>query len=110
MTKDVRLNIETLLESLEVIISRVPKDREQFLRDDILQDATLMRLQESGEQMVHIRDNFPEYFEQHHTDAWYKLIGLRNIISHGYREVSIPKVWEIVTEDIPALVKELQAG
>lgn len=90
MSKDFRLNIETILESLNICVNRVPATRDQFLIDDILQDATLMRLQEAGEQMVRIRDNSPEYFQNHHTESWYKLIGLRNIIAHGY----VKLIWQ----------------
>ena len=55
-----------------------------------------MRLQDIGEQLVRIRDKFPDFYEQHSSDEWHKLIGLRNIISHGYREVDFDIIWDIV--------------
>ena len=47
-------------------------------------DAILMRLQDIGENLAHIRDKFPEFWEQYSTDVWNNAVGLRNIISYGY--------------------------
>jgi len=108
MTKSAEPYINLILDSLNVVMSRVPAEKSAFLDDGILQDATLMRLQEAGEQLIHVREQFPEYYERHETDAWHKLIGLRNIIAHGYLEIRIEEVWKTVTEDVPAFVEELQ--
>lgn len=66
------------------------------MNDRNAQDATLMRLQDIGEQLVRIRDKFPDFYEQQHSDEWNKIIGLRNIISHGYREVDFEIIWDII--------------
>ena len=62
----------------------MPDEKATFLNDAILQDATLMRIQEAGEQLSRIRDNFPEYYDGHQTESWHKLVGLRNVTAHGY--------------------------
>jgi uncharacterized protein with HEPN domain len=67
-----------------------------------------MKLQEAGEQLIRIRDNFPDYYEQTQNDSWHKLIGLRNIIAHGYLEVDMTKVWDTVSTDVPAFISEIQ--
>lgn len=107
MTKSISPHTGAAVDSLMVIVQRLPKDQETFLGNGILQDATLMRLQDAGEQLVRIRENFPEYYDQHHNESWHKLIGLRNIISHGYLEINMHKVWEIVSTDIPDLIRQL---
>jgi uncharacterized protein with HEPN domain len=38
---------------------------------------------------------------------WPKIVGMRNRLIHGYREVDFEVVWKAVTEDLPALVAEL---
>lgn len=100
-------HLSCILDTLKSIHENTPSEKAIFMRDANAQDATLMRLQDIGEQLVRIRDSFPDYYEQHHTDEWFKLIGLRNIISHGYREVDFEIIWDIIehhlfgfTEDI----------
>jgi uncharacterized protein with HEPN domain len=71
-------------------------------------DATLMRLQDIGEQLTRIRDQFPEFYEQNQDDSWHKLIGLRNIISHGYREIDFAIIWDIVSLKLPEFAKHIE--
>ena len=39
---------------------------------------------------------------------WSRIVGLRNRLIHGYDEVDFDVLWKIVTEDVPALVTELE--
>lgn len=63
MTKSAVPHLATALDSLRVVVDRLPGNKEVFLTDGILQDATLMRLQEAGEQLVRVRDQFADYYE-----------------------------------------------
>ena len=89
-------NLSFILDTLVSIRDNTPADKASFMSDPNAQDATLMRLQDIGEQLIRIRDKFPDFYEQNHTDEWPRLIGLRNIISHGYREVDFEIIWDIV--------------
>jgi uncharacterized protein with HEPN domain len=89
-------NLQFILDTLVTIHDNTPPTKEAFMGDPNARDATLMRLQDIGEQLARIRDKFPDFYEQHHTDDWYKLIGLRNIISHGYREIDFEIIWDII--------------
>jgi len=106
--KTVKPHLAYILETLEVIASNTPQELNAFMKDRNAQDATLMRLQDIGEQLVRIRDLFPEFYEQHHDDSWHKLIGLRNIISHGYREVDFAIIWNIVTQKLPEVAEQIR--
>lgn len=75
--------------------------------DPNVQDATLMRLQDIGEQLSRIRDKFPDFYEEHASDEWYKLIGLRNIISHGYREIDFEIIWDVVTHKLANFTEDI---
>lgn len=96
------------LDALKTTTERVGQDKQAFLGDEILQDATLMRLHEAGEYLARVRDSFPEDYDQHHTAAWHNLIGLRNIIAHGYLQVDREKIWDIIKHDVPELMQELE--
>ncbi len=40
--------------------------------------------------------------------AWRDMIGMRNILIHGYFEIDLDQVWKAVVEDLPLLVAELE--
>lgn len=73
------------------------------------QDAVCMRLQEVGENLSKIRRNFPNYYSAHQSEGWHRLIGLRNVISHGYAEVDMHVVWTITDVHLGPLTEELKA-
>jgi uncharacterized protein with HEPN domain len=106
--KSVKPHIAYILDTLEVIRENTPADLDSFMRDRNAQDATLMRLQDIGEQLSRIREQFPDFYQGHQDDSWKKLIGLRNIISHGYREVDFVIIWEIVTAKLPEVAKHVR--
>lgn len=101
-----RPNLNFILDTLAIIRDNTPANEEVFFDDLNARDATLMRLQDIGEQLIRIRDKFPDFYEQHATDEWHKLIGLRNIISHGYREVDFEIIWDIITNRLAGFTEE----
>jgi len=97
---DPKPNLKFILDTLDTIQNNTPSNKDTFMSDLNAQDATLMRLQDIGEQLVRIRDKFPNFYVQYSSDEWHKLIGLRNIISHGYREVDFEIIWNIVEHQL----------
>jgi uncharacterized protein with HEPN domain len=47
------------------------------------------------------RDRYPKI-------PWAEIIGLRNRLIHGYDEVDLDILWEIVTADLAPLIKSLE--
>jgi uncharacterized protein with HEPN domain len=46
-----------------------------------------------------------------HPDIpWPEIVGLRNRLIHGYDSVDFDILWQIVTDDLPPLVAELEKG
>ena len=39
---------------------------------------------------------------------WPQMIGMRNRLTHAYFEIDLDIVWEVVTNDLPLLVVELE--
>ena len=39
---------------------------------------------------------------------WVQIVGLRNRLIHGYDNVDFDVLWEIVTQDLPLLIAELE--
>ena len=109
MTKRPEPLIGAAYDSLTTAVNHGGKDKQHFLDNATLQDATLMRLLAAGEYLARVRDAYPDYYNDNQTDAWHSLIGLRNIIAHGYLQVDREKVWDIVQDEVPALITELKA-
>lgn len=107
MTKNALPYLMLIKDSLDHIVSYQPSSKDTFLRDQMLQDAILMRLQEAGENLIRIRDKTPEYFDKHGGDTWIKVIGLRNLISHGYHLIEPERIWDALLHDIPPFAEQI---
>lgn len=95
MTKhDDTFYLEGIKEHLEAVRSYLPKSKEAFLADARTQDAILMRLLAIGEELSHLSDKFAK---EHPDIQWYKIVGLRNRIAHGYFEIDQDLIWDTLT-------------
>lgn len=50
----------------------------------------------------------PEEREEFTGIPWFEIVGLRNRLIHGYDEVNLSMIWEIVRNDLPVLIAELE--
>ena len=92
------LYINLILEMIEKIEGSI-KDvsKEEFLEDEELTDATLMRLQVIGENVKSIPFSIKK--EQKEI-KWKKFERLRNFISHKYSLIEKDIIWEIIQKDL----------
>ena len=109
MAKSPKPYLAYILETLQVIKDNTPADKVAFMADPNAQDANLMRLQDIGEQLSRLRDNFPDFYDRYQAEGWPELIGLRNIISHGYREIDLETIWLILDEKLPGISEQIRA-
>lgn len=65
------------------------------------QDAILTHIQEIGENLARMRRIDEDTFARLGDDSWNQLIGLRNIISHGYHHIRPEQIWQVITEELP---------
>ncbi|MCL2069170.1 MAG: DUF86 domain-containing protein [Oscillospiraceae bacterium] len=79
---------------------------EDFMSDELIQDAVLYCLGQIGETASNISDEeqekYPELF-------WRQMIGLRNRIFHDYEEIDMKRVFDITQEPISQLVQMLES-
>lgn len=84
--------IERYTESIE--------DLEEFKEKDIVVDAVLRNLEIIGEAAANIpkeiRSKYPEI-------PWNRVVGLRNVVIHGYFVVDLDIIWVIIKEQLPEL-------
>lgn len=101
-------------ELIERALSRIeryrPSDEATFLADSMIQDAVMMRLQEIGENLARIRRLDESWFDGQAPPSWHKLIGLGNVVSHGYESIDFKVIWHIVMEELPAFAGSIEAA
>ena len=96
MTKhDDSFYLEGIKEHIDAIKGYLPRSKEAFMADKKTQDAVLMRLLAIGEEISHLSEKFSEKHTELH---WYKIVGLRNRIAHGYFEVDEDLIWDTLTD------------
>lgn len=98
-----KLYTNTILEMIKRIQSSL-KEKNDFMKDYGLQDATLMRLQVIGENIKKI----PSAIKKDNKIGWRKFERLRNLISHKYNSVDYEIVWTFVKKNLPELKKQIE--
>lgn len=76
-----------------------------FTADIKLVEACVFNLSQLGELCRIVDDAFAA---AHPEIPWREMYGLRNRIVHDYEGVNLRLVWEIISEDIPALKDTLE--
>jgi len=74
--------------------------KQSFLAETMLQDAVSMRLIAIGENL----NKLSEQFQNNHPEVPIsQIVGLRNILAHGYGEVDMGRVWKVIEKDFVEL-------
>jgi uncharacterized protein with HEPN domain len=80
--------------------------RPGFLRNALLQDAVIRNIEIVGEAAGRLS---AELTAAHAGIPWREIVGMRHRLIHGYLEVNLDTVWEVVERDLPALEASLRA-
>jgi uncharacterized protein with HEPN domain len=80
------------------------KTRPDLDEDDQMALATVRLIEIIGEAAAKIT---PETREAHPVVPWNDIVGTRNRLIHGYEDVDLNIVWQIVKEDLPDLLRKL---
>ena len=99
--------IEHILDAIAKI-QRYTANRteDEFARDDLVVDAVVRNFQVIGE----AARNVPQEAQAAHAHIlWSSMMGMRNIIVHGYDVIRLDIVWRTIQDDLPTLVEPLRA-
>lgn len=80
-------------------------DRDTFLKDGVRMDAVIYRIMVIGEGASRLsaatRERFPSV-------PWRAIIDQRNRLIHGYDQIRLDLLWELVSVHVPALLATLE--
>jgi len=81
------------------------KSRKDLTTDEQLALAVVRLIEIIGEAAAKVT---PQLQEKYPSIPWKEIVGTRNRLIHGYEEVDLDIVWQIVTTDLRPLVPNLQ--
>jgi uncharacterized protein with HEPN domain len=95
------LLLDDILEAIQKIERYISTlEHDAFVNDDKTIDSVVRNLEIIGEAASRLRESFKG---QHSEIEWRQIIGLRNRIVHGYSNIDVEIVWEIIRTDYPSL-------
>jgi uncharacterized protein with HEPN domain len=89
-----------IAESILLIEQYTAGGEDAFLREPIVQDAVLRRLETLADAARHLS---VELTAQHPNIPWRAIYGFRNVAAHGYLGLDLARVWATVRDYLPAL-------
>ena len=101
MSRHVRLRLRDILDAIDRITSYVDgMDYAGFLADRKTQDAVTRNIEIIGEATRSLSE---EFTERHAHVPWGEIVGFRNVIVHQYFGILPEVVWDVITNELPAL-------
>jgi uncharacterized protein with HEPN domain len=106
MRRDDLIRIRHMLDSArETMFFARNKTRRDLDSDRMLVLSTLKSIEIIGEAASKVsketRDDHPEI-------PWPSIVGMRNRLIHAYFDIDLDRVWDTLTDDLPALISELE--
>ena len=101
--------IKHIIEHIENLLNtqkRFGNDFESFLSDKDYFNSVCMSLLQIGELSRHLST---EFVATHNDIPWKSIVGLRNVVVHGYGQLDMETVWATITEDILKLHEKCKA-
>jgi len=103
--RDDRERLLDIREAIENVQKYAVRGKDAFSEDELIQTWILHHIQILGEAAARISDEFQE---KHPEIPWFKIVGMRNILVHGYFKIDINAVWSVVDNDLPTLFNQIK--
>jgi uncharacterized protein with HEPN domain len=91
-------------EAIQRIIEKLPPDKEEFTKSDLLQVWVLYHIQVIGEAANGVS---PEFQKKHTSVPWKDIIAMRHLLVHHYFGIDLDEVWNTAQKDLPELQQEI---
>ena len=80
---------------------------EQFVANQMLQDAVVRNIEIIGEASNNLLEVGPEFAAKYPSIPFAQIYGMRNRVAHGYFAVSTAMIWDSVQVDVPDLRRQI---
>jgi uncharacterized protein with HEPN domain len=100
-----RERLQDMLDAIEAVKKYAVKGRTAFDADELIQTWTIHHLLLFGEAAAGLSDCF---CDKHPDVPWSKIVGMRNVLIHGYFAVDNEIVWSVVENDVPKLERQIR--
>ena len=95
-----RERLEDIVEACDLIEGSIGHRRHDLATDAVLQAAAQRWIEVIGEAAA----GLSEQLRDSHPDVpWRSAIGMRNILAHGYFDIDVALIGNVVERDMPAL-------
>jgi uncharacterized protein with HEPN domain len=106
MEKDNNIYLKNIIDKAQEAIEYCENyTAESFLSDEKTQSAVILKLIVIGEEAKKL----PEEIKNNINLPWKMIIGFRNMAVHEYFNIEMSQIWETIKNDLPVLIKEIQA-
>lgn len=104
--RDITVRKKILSEIADIEAFIVNETEESFMQSRLAQKAVMMTLINIAELSKSFSE---EYLLATRNIPWKEIRGLRNIAAHRYEVIRPGNIWLTITQDVPALKRELLA-
>src|SRR5260370_3201153 len=95
-----------MLDSARLAVSYARGITYEYLHGSIeKQDSIIYRIQNIGEAANQISEETRALLPK--VD-WRRIIGMRHLIVHHYREIDVERLWSVVQQNLPLLIEALE--
>ncbi len=98
--RDPKERLLDILEAIAAVERHRAQDKAAFERDELLQVWFLRHLQIIGEAARALPGDVQALAPE---VPWSKIVGMRNILVHGYFDIDTDIVWDAATRDVPTI-------
>ena len=91
--KDDGLYLEHIIDSIARVRTYTADGREAFMANRLIQDASIRNLQTMAESTQRLSDALKA---RHPEMDWSGIAAFRNVMVHGYMEINLDRVWNVV--------------
>ncbi len=107
MPRDSKVYLDDVAQAIRKINSYLAKlNQKQFAEDEKTVDAVIRNLEIIGEAVKRLPDEIRRKYPE---IDWKKIAGLRDILAHEYYGIDIEIIWDIITNKLPPLAKQVEA-
>jgi uncharacterized protein with HEPN domain len=99
LKRSISLFVDDIIDSMHRIQTYIHTlNYDDFIENQMIIDAVIRNIEIIGE----AANNIPNEIRNDFSDIpWKRMVGLRNIVSHGYFGIDLEIIWEIITKNLP---------